>query len=628
MQLKIGSSHILVKSVQTVMASETQRQSDLGRALAAGVELQRTGRHADAEQNYTRLLSQWPNHPDVLQLLGVALKAQGKFGEAEERLRQSLALNARQPHVWNNLGNLLTDLRRFDEAAFAFKNALEIDGRYVDALVGLGGALLSSGKPDDAANAYQRASDLQPQNASAAIGLATVATRRGNEERAEKLLCDVLAAEPDNAAALHNLGMNYAVKGDGERAQALIERAVRLRPRRADMLTSLGYVLQISGRTAAAIQHYRKAISQNPLHVAAYEDLARLLWQTTDRESYIDDLDAAIVSFPNAVELHLSRASLLALAKRYADADEEYACADRLQPGNPIALDGRARMAAELGEVQRSVETHERALRTGAGLPWVHVSRGHTLLRFGRAREAIEALENALALDPLDQLALADLALALRAVGDPRERWLADYERFAVTVEVPPPRGYNDMSAFNEDLDRALDELHHIEAEPIDQSLRRGTQTLGSLFGRKCDLITRLRERLDQVVQSYIDALPDDPSHPFLRRRAKSFRYRGSWSARLKNSGFHVTHVHPQGWISSAYYVALPACVGDSEKKEGWFTLGDPPFDVQWCDRVRRYVQPREGMLVLFPSYFYHGTVPFSDEQARTSVAFDVTPVA
>jgi hypothetical protein len=31
-------------------------------------------------------------------------------------------------------------------------------------------------------------------------------------------------------------------------------------------------------------------------------------------------------------------------------------------------------------------------------------------------------------------------------------------------------------------------------------------------------------------------------------------------------------------------------------------------------------------MLVLFPSYLWHGTVPFSSNQARLTVAFDAVP--
>jgi tetratricopeptide (TPR) repeat protein len=594
--------------------------------LASGVELQRTGRHAEAEKNYRRLLPQWPANPDLPQLLGVALKAQGKLVEAEERLRQSLAIKGAQPHVWSNLGNLLSDLGRFAEAANAFDNAIEYDARCVDALIGRGGALMSLGRLSEAEASYRRAKEIQPRNASAAIGLATIATKRHDDALAETLLRDVLAMEPQNATALRNLGMIHAVKGDGETAQPLIERAVALRPHRADMLTSLGYALQIDGRNSDAIARYRQAIARDPTYIAAYEDLARLLWQAGDRKTYLTDINAAIARFPQSAPLRLSRAGILALAKQYTEAEEEYARAERLQPGNPIALDGRARIAAELGDAQGALAFHARALETGAKHAWVALSRAHSLLRLARYTEAIAALDGVLAIDPFDQLALGDLALALRATGDPREHWLADYERLARTFEVPPPRGYSDMAKFNADLDHALDELHSLEVEPIDQTLRKGTQTPGSLFGRKSDLIARLRERLDEVVQTYIENLPDDAIHPFLRRKSGKFRYTGSWSARLKSSGYHVTHIHPQGWISSAYYVALPPSVDDVASKEGWFTLGDPPFDVSWNERVRRYIQPREGMLVLFPSYFYHGTVPFAGSRARTTVAFDAVP--
>jgi hypothetical protein len=36
-------------------------------------------------------------------------------------------------------------------------------------------------------------------------------------------------------------------------------------------------------------------------------------------------------------------------------------------------------------------------------------------------------------------------------------------------------------------------------------------------------------------------------------------------------------------------------------------------------------VQPECGLLVLFPSYFWHGTVPFH-EGGRLTAAFDVSP--
>jgi len=37
-------------------------------------------------------------------------------------------------------------------------------------------------------------------------------------------------------------------------------------------------------------------------------------------------------------------------------------------------------------------------------------------------------------------------------------------------------------------------------------------------------------------------------------------------------------------------------------------------------------VKPERGMLVLFPSFFWHGTVPFGGNGTRLTVAFDAVP--
>jgi hypothetical protein len=33
---------------------------------------------------------------------------------------------------------------------------------------------------------------------------------------------------------------------------------------------------------------------------------------------------------------------------------------------------------------------------------------------------------------------------------------------------------------------------------------------------------------------------------------------------------------------------------------------------------------PKVGQLILFPSYFYHATIPFTGSGRRVSIAFDV----
>jgi hypothetical protein len=80
------------------------------------------------------------------------------------------------------------------------------------------------------------------------------------------------------------------------------------------------------------------------------------------------------------------------------------------------------------------------------------------------------------------------------------------------------------------------------------------------------------------------------------------------------------------GWISSCYYVAVPKAVEDTQARQGWIKFGEPSFPLPLKDAIRRAIQPRPGRLVLFPSYMWHGTIPFHDAQPRTTIAFDVIP--
>jgi tetratricopeptide (TPR) repeat protein len=602
-------------------------EAALAQGLQQGLSLQRSGRHADAERLYRTLALTFPAHPDVLQLLGLALKAQNKAVEAEDNFRRSLKINRAQPNVWNNLGNLLLTQRRWAEAVDVYREAVALKADYAEAWVGLGEALIGVNDLAASEESYLRARSLEPQRAAAHIGLATIASKREDEEGAEKILRQVIARDPNNAIALHNLGVNLAKRGLAPEALALTERAVALRPGRADMMASQAFALQLKGQFDAALAIYRQAVSRDPLYVPAHENLSRLIWSLGKHDSFAADLDAAIARYPGSLALHLTKANLLAYAERFADARDAYGRALKIDAGDATAHDGYARMSAELGDAAQAYDHHRTAVAAVPTASTPRANYGHSLLRFGDADGAIKMLDSAIECDPADQSALGILTLALRAAGDPREHWLADYERLAQAIEVPVPRGYTDMKAFNADLNRTLDALHDTDIEPIDQTLRKGTQTLGSLFGRRIEIVDRLRERFDEVIRNYIAALPDDDKHPFLRRKSQLFRYRTSWSSRLKDSGFHTTHVHPKGWISSAYYIALPSEVDDTTRKQGWFTLGEPPFDLRFNDPIRRYIQPLEGSLVLFPSYLYHGTVPFRSTTNRTTIAFDVVPV-
>jgi len=219
------------------------------------------------------------------------------------------------------------------------------------------------------------------------------------------------------------------------------------------------------------------------------------------------------------------------------------------------------------------------------------------------------------------------MTILLRLLGeDAAYGALADYDTLSKAIRVKPPEGYRDIEAFHAELAPYLLRKHLAKQPPTDQTLRGGTQTLGALFVDPHPLIQGLRQSLYDAVEGFVAALPEDKAHPFFGRRGKGLKFSGSWSVRLGCGGFHTNHIHPAGWISSAYYVNLPSGVSKPDDRQGWFKMGETNPDTSPELPAERWVQPEEGKLVLFPSYFWHGTQAFEEGNERLTVAFDVTP--
>ena len=208
-------------------------------------------------------------------------------------------------------------------------------------------------------------------------------------------------------------------------------------------------------------------------------------------------------------------------------------------------------------------------------------------------------------------------AIAWRQAGDPRWEWLEGQDGLVQVLDLGAAVDFGALAA---DLRR----IHARSGRFLDQSVRGGTQTDGPLFSRIEPAIRQLRAAVVTAVEEYRAKLPPpDPTHPMLRRaRDRPVRFAGSWSVRLSGQGFHSQHVHPQGWISSALYVDVPAHLSGSE---GWLTLGEPQPSLGSGLQPFRTVEPRIGRLVLFPSMMWHGTVPFAAGE-RLTTAFDVAP--
>ena len=96
----------------------------------------------------------------------------------------------------------------------------------------------------------------------------------------------------------------------------------------------------------------------------------------------------------------------------------------------------------------------------------------------------------------------------------------------------------------------------------------------------------------------------------------------------MGKAGHQLAHIHPAAWLSGVYYVKVPEIVSDdSGGRSGWIVLGSPPdhFHNRVVPEIRA-VKPEPGKMLLFPSYYYHHTIPYESDETRISIAFDLIP--
>ncbi|HEX4078506.1 MAG TPA: tetratricopeptide repeat protein [Rhizomicrobium sp.] len=583
-----------------------------------------------AEEILSRLLAASPSDAPALQLVGEARRMQGRFAEAEDFFRRSLALDPDQPHVHHNLANLLRLLRRFDEAIAEQREAIRLKPNYVEAHLNLALAFSDKGDHEEALKICRHALRIQPNYLFAKQTLAAELCALNRPKEAEQLLRQTLALGIHNerqAAALeHNLAVALKQQNQFTEALTFFDSARARAPGIPAVDYNRGNALQHLGRLEEAVESYRAALARNPLDLAAHEELNQLLYRLGDDRQFLRSYDEAALLYPGVGELALHKGDFLYLRGEFEPAREAFRRAAALLPRSVTPHDGLALVLARLNEFDAAIAEHEMVLRMEPDNAHGWRNYAQTLLAAGDARKALVAAERAVGLEPESQIALAIWGLALRALGDPREESMNDVERLVRIYEIGAPEGYGSMEDFNRELNAWLDRLHRDRRECIDQTLRMGTQTLDNLFGTGHAPVELLRARIDEAVADYVKQMPDDADHPLYRRRRNAFDYSASWSSRLHDCGYHTNHVHPRGWISSAYYVAVPDAVEDSIAKQGWIKFGEPNLPSGIADPVRRAVQPRPGTLVLFPSYLWHGTVPFRSAHARTTIAFDAVP--
>ena len=585
---------------------------------------------------YEKAIQISPNYVAAYNNLGAVFRELKEHQKAISCYEKAIQINPNFENAYNNLGAVFRELKEHQKAISCYEKAIQINPNYVDAYNNLGIIFKELGELQKAVDCHQKAIQIQPDDAYAHYNLGLIFTGLGELQKAADCYQKVIQIQPDRVEDAHvGLGLVFKELGEYQKAKSCYEKAIQIQPNYADAYNNLGVVFDELGEHQKAIGCCEKALQIQPQNFKTHDAIINIKWENNygnksfiDLFNYIEEINEPPLDLVDLLLdglIQTSQKDLLINLKNILKKKTPHNLGYKLRQAtiDSTELIGNYEDALKiLTEISKSpnntiIDTERLEFK---------ISKMHFYV--GKAKEALIFLNRLSKTNDHNflQEILSFKAHVLKYLKDDDYFNLCDYDRFLFAQELQAPNRWKNLNSFNLDLAKELEKLHVHKKHPYDQTLRNGTQTLGSLFANKnykYKCIFELKNLFDKAIQKYIKKLNYNDEHPFLKYIPSSINISGSWSISLNNGGFHINHFHPEGWLSSVYYVSLPDTLDKKGKsKQGWLKFGEPTHN-KYNLLPDKWVQPKVGLLVLFPSYFWHGTEPFQSNENRLTVAFD-----
>lgn len=446
-----------------------------------GVALQLEGRHAEAEEAYTRALGLDPTYPFAHNNLGVLLwhkddtkgainsfrrALQAPSPPVEARLNLALGLFKRKhtelaldayrhvlsgapehPVAWNGIGLILVELAKHAEARNAFARAIQADPNFAEAHYNLSFTLSNLGDFTAALRETKRALSLDPMYTPQKLALAielpheeirlTVAPPLSESSEPvdqvqdfhfdpsmiERLFAEQAPrAEPPGGDPLagFSLARDFITKGLYDRAQAEIARVLARGGDKVLGLVLAGDSFAAQGLHGEALERYRRALTLEETNSYGRQGAARSLLALGRADEARPFAEALVEAGSTDVNL-----LLLAAEARVASLDEPGAreILDALKANHPRNANVMKRVGdlyAALGDAGEAIIAYRASLSVDERQAETRVSLGRLLAQARDDNGAIRELESVLVTSPNHDAAVVELVGPYRRTGRSR----------------------------------------------------------------------------------------------------------------------------------------------------------------------------------------------------------------
>ena len=533
-----------------------------------------------AENLYKETLKTNPNHVDAHNNLGVILLQSGKLQKAKNCYEKAIKINPNFADAHNNLGAVFKQLGEFQKAINCYEKSIKINPNYANAYNNLGNTLKELREYKKAINCYKKAIEIQYNYASAHNNLGNVFRELGEQEKAKDCYQKVIQINPNHADAHNNLGTMLQELGEFQKAISCYEKSIKINPNFVSAHNNLGVIFNELGEYKKAISSHQKAIKIQPNNAYAHNNLGAAFKQLGEDQKAISCYQKAIQIQPNYTMAHSNIGTTFMKVKEFKKAADYFKKVD-------TSL-GKAQFL-ECTYLSKGVENYTKLLNA-------FVEKDPTNLRIAALAAYVSKKENIKNIypfckNPLDYFFSINLK-----------------DEFEFSDQFP-----NRMLKISEKLGS------NWRLKPI---VKNGHQSTGNLLDSTILEIVELKKTIEKQINIYRRNYKNSDDYYISRWPTKSKLF--GWYIKLKKQGQLKSHMHETGWLSGVFYLKIPKSL---KKNEGSINLSlqssDYPYDKSLPNF---YYAPKPFDLILYPSSLFHYTVPFTSNEERHCIAFDLTP--
>jgi protein O-GlcNAc transferase len=404
---------------------------DTQQLLNSGLCAHRAGRMADAESFYRTILSEQPDHPDALNLLGMVAQQCGEHAGAEQLIARAIAVYPTQANFHFNLGLTLMSQGKFEQSIHAYQQAIALRPDWAEAFNNLGTAFQERGQIEPAIASFGRALELQPGSADFHYNLGNALLSAGRFSHAAIKFNDAIALRPEHAAAHNNLANALSGLRRHQEAHSAVQEALRLRPDYPDALNNLGTILFCLHQMEEAIAPLERAIVLRPNYVDAHNNLGNALGGLARFQEAAASYRRALVLEPDRVDILCNLAGALLSDEQFDAALDVASQALRLKPNDPETLQAVAAVHQGRQELDEAIALLTRAIAEVPTSAPIINSLGNAFRVSGRLTEAIECYIRANQVGEEDIVAASNYLYSLQFHPDyDPHRILAEHRRW------------------------------------------------------------------------------------------------------------------------------------------------------------------------------------------------------